>query len=49
MYGPRIKPLIIKENEFNIDIDVPFDQFIAEMTILHWKQFKQKFENTKKY
>lgn len=48
IYGSRIKPLIIKENEFNIDIDTPFDLFIAQMTILHWKQFKQKFEKNKK-
>ncbi len=47
MYGPRIKPLIIKQEEFNIDIDVLFDLFISEMSILYWKKFKQKFENSK--
>ena len=44
IYGPRIKPLIIKEDEFNIDIDVPFDLFISEMTMLHWKKYRRKFE-----
>ena len=48
MYGPRIKPLIIKEQEFNTDIDVPFDLFISEMTMLYWKKFKRKFQNKKK-
>jgi len=31
MYGPRIMPFIIKQKEFNIDIDDPFDWFIAEL------------------
>ena len=31
MYGPRIIPFIIKQKEFNIDIDDLFDWSIAEM------------------
>ena len=44
IYGPKIKPLIIKEDEFNLDIDAPFDLFILEMTMLHWKKYRRKFE-----
>ena len=44
IYGPRIRPLIIKKGEFNIDIDEPFDLFIFKMTKLYWNQFKRKFD-----
>jgi len=44
IYGPRIKALKIKEQEFNIDIDTLYDLFISEMTKLHWNQFKEKFD-----
>jgi len=43
MYGPKIKPLIIKEQEFNIDIDTIYDLFLSEMTISNWVQFRNKF------
>lgn len=42
IYGPRIKPMISK-NEIEIDIDTPFDLFMAESTILNWKKFRKKF------
>ena len=47
IYGPKIKALEIKEQEFNIDIDTVYDLFVSEMTILHWNKFKSKF-NLKK-
>ncbi len=43
MYGTRIKP-IIEENQ--LDIDNNFDFFLAEMTLLKWKNSK-KFSNRK--
>ncbi len=43
IYGPRIKPLIIQNDEFTVDIDSLFDLFISEMTILYWKKFRQRF------
>ena len=43
IYGPRIRSLIIKKEEFNIDIDEPFDLFMFQMTKLYWNQFKRKF------
>ncbi|KFM20114.1 Post-translational flagellin modification protein B [Marine Group I thaumarchaeote SCGC AAA799-P11] len=43
IYGPKIKALKIKEQEFNIDIDTIYDLFISEMTVLHWNKFKEKF------
>jgi len=39
MYGTKIKPMIIKDEKINIDIDTPFDLFIAEMIIKNWKKF----------
>ena len=44
IYGPKIKPLIIDDDEYAIDIDNVFDMFVSEMTILHWKKYKQKFD-----
>ena len=41
MYGPRIKPMVIK-NEIELDIDNIFDLFVAEMIFLHWKKFEKK-------
>ncbi len=38
IYGPRIKPLIIK-NEISIDIDNKFDLFISEMVLKYWKNY----------
>jgi len=43
LYGPKIKPIIINEKEFNIDIDDIFDLFMAEMTMSYWKKYKKKF------
>jgi len=43
IYGPKIKPLIIKNNEKLIDIDEPFDLFLAEMTLKYWKQYSKNF------
>jgi len=43
MYGTKIKPLIISEDELNIDIDNIYDFFISEMTSTSWKDFKKKF------
>lgn len=45
IYGPKIKPLIAKEDEFHIDIDNKFDLFISEMILLHWKKYKKQFKN----
>jgi CMP-N,N'-diacetyllegionaminic acid synthase len=43
IYGPRIKALKIKEQEFNIDIDTVYDLFVSEMTISYWSKFKAEF------
>ena len=48
MYGPRIKPLIIKQEEFNIDIGVLFDLFISKIIMLYWNKFKLNFKTRKK-
>jgi len=42
IYGPKIKPIILHEDE-SIDVDSVFDLFISEMRILHWKKFNKKF------
>jgi len=42
LYGPRILPFIIKEKQLNVDIDVPFDWFVAEMITKNWKNFESK-------
>jgi len=42
LYGPKIKPMIVKD-EIELDIDTPYDLFMSEMTILHWKKYFQKF------
>ena len=42
IYGPKIKPLIIQEED-SIDIDSPFDFFVAEMRLLYWEKYKKKF------
>jgi len=43
IYGPKIKPLITKNNAELIDIDEPFDLFLAEMILKHWKHFLKNF------
>ena len=40
IYGPRIKPLVVGENEISLDIDSPFDFFVCEMILRYWKKFK---------
>jgi len=41
IYGPRIKPLII-DQEDSIDVDSLYDLFISEMRFLSWKKYKKK-------
>lgn len=43
IYGPKILPIIISDASLNLDIDTPYDFFIAEMTVKYWKKFKNKF------
>lgn len=43
-YGPKMKPLIIKESIYNIDIDEIFDLFIAEMANKYWFTFLKNFD-----
>jgi len=43
IYGPKIKPIFIKQ-ENSIDIDSPFDLFVAEMRIKNWDKFKKTFK-----
>jgi len=44
VFGPKIMPLIAKKNEIHLDVDNIFDLFMCEMTLLHWKNFTQKFK-----
>tara|TARA_B100000676_G_C17981873_1_gene789488 strand:+ start:551 stop:1285 length:735 start_codon:yes stop_codon:yes gene_type:complete len=41
-YGPKMKPLIIKEPMYNLDIDDVFDLFVAEMSEKYWLGFLKK-------
>lgn len=41
IYGPKIKPMILDTDEFNIDIDSEFDLFVAEMILKNWKNYKK--------
>jgi CMP-N,N'-diacetyllegionaminic acid synthase len=43
LYGPNIFPYISNDNFNNIDIDIPFDFFIAEMVAKYWKKYKNKW------
>ncbi len=43
IFGKKIKPLFLKENEVSVNIDKTFDLFIAEMTMKYWNKYKQKF------
>jgi len=43
IYGPKIKPLIITNDEMNIDIDSKFDMFVNEMILKHWDSYRKKF------
>lgn len=40
IYGPRIKPLIINEDN-TIDIDNLFDLFLSEMKLLYWNNYRK--------
>jgi CMP-N-acetylneuraminic acid synthetase len=42
IYGPRIKPMIVKK-EYSMDIDDKFDFFVCEMTLRYWNKFKKHF------
>jgi len=42
-FGPKIHPYLLDDNSFNIDIDIPFDFFTAEMTAKYWKKYKKSF------
>lgn len=44
IYGPKILSLL-EAQENKIDIDTPFDFFTAEMRILYWEKFKNKFRS----
>ncbi len=39
-YGPRIFPYRIDDNSLNVDIDIPFDFFMAEMISKYWREYK---------
>jgi CMP-N-acetylneuraminic acid synthetase len=41
IYGPKPKPLLVKDDELNIDIDSKFDLFVSEMVFQHWPGFKK--------
>ena len=43
IFGPKIKPIFAKKNEISINIDTPYDLFVAEMTLKNWKKYKKKF------
>lgn len=45
IFGPNIIPLIYKNDEISLNIDTPFDLFVAEMTLKHWNKFKKKFSS----
>jgi len=42
IYGPKIKPLIIKTHQETLDIDDLFDFFLAEMTSKYWTKYQKK-------
>jgi len=44
IYGPKMKPLIVNEDELNIDIDTNYDLFIAEMAMRYWKNFQKNIK-----
>lgn len=41
IYGPKIKPVLAES--ISVDIDDPFDLFLAEMIIKHWDKYKKRF------
>lgn len=44
IYGPKVKPMIIKDDIINLDIDDLFDLFISEMIIRHWKTYVKRLQ-----
>jgi len=40
IYGPKVKPLLIENDEYNVDIDSFFDLFVCDMVLKHWKNYK---------
>jgi len=42
VFCPKIEPLIYKDEEITMNIDTPFDLFLAEMTMKFWKKYKKK-------
>jgi CMP-N-acetylneuraminic acid synthetase len=43
IYGPKIR-LMIHPEEISVDIDIPFDFFMAEMIIRKWPVYKKQFD-----
>lgn len=39
IYGPKIKPMIINSEKYNLDIDSKFDLFMAEMILKNWEKY----------
>lgn len=48
-YGPKMYPIISKNDIMNIDIDNNFDFFVAEMVIKHWQSLKKSKTFSSKY
>lgn len=44
IYGPKIKPIIIHDPKYNIDIDEEFDLFLTEMAIKNWEKYDKNFK-----
>jgi len=40
--GKKISHIVLKDEE-SIDIDTPFDLFVAQMTVKYWNSFSKKF------
>lgn len=48
IFGPKIFPLIQKNNQNSINIDTDYEMFVAEMTIKYWKTYHKKFNHESK-
>jgi len=42
MFGPKIIPMIAKDDEIQLDMDNNFDMFVCEMVLTKWKSFQKK-------
>ncbi len=42
IFGPKIIPMIAKDNEHHLDIDNYFDMFLCEMVLKNWIKYKQR-------